>query len=191
VDGWQNTVPAGDDDTAAIVEDAWDHGTFGKMLVEHAAVRVAAKEDLARVLRDSGHRDLAAQFIAHLPQVRALLDRLDEHARGVAPISLAGSEDFAAAVADLAAVIQADLAAEADEQLPRIAAALGPRRRQLRSARYVSVHAPTHPGAARRWYDNIPILVRLHAGYDHLRGWPWAKGPLGDARVARRVERDS
>lgn len=75
------------------------------------------------------------------------------------------------------------------DAIPRIAAALGEQRRQLRSAKHVATHAPTHPSVTRRWYDNIPILVRLHARYDHLRGYPWADSvPYSNARIADRYD---
>jgi hypothetical protein len=189
-DGWDAATPAPDvEDARVLVKQGWERGTFGKLLIEYAAVRVAAKEDVARVLRDVGDTDLAETLTARLRDIRMILDRLDEVARGVDPVGLAASSEFAGAVGELAALIRADLGIEPVRVLPVVAAALGDRRSLLARAKHVESHAPTHPGADRRWYDDIGPLVRIHARYDRLRGFPWAEsGPISDADLAERYD---
>ena len=46
---WNTTSPNRSMGGAAVTA-KWDHGTIGKLLLEHAAVRLAAAEDIARVL---------------------------------------------------------------------------------------------------------------------------------------------
>ena len=188
-DGWDATTLDPDADTRTVVRAGFERGTYGKLLIEHTAIRVAAKTDIARVLRDVGDDGLADDLTRHLPEARRLLDRLDELARGVDAMGVAASAPFAGAVGELAALIRADLQAEPDRMMPGIAAALGHHRAELHSARWVNHHAPTHPGSGERWYDAIPVLVRVHARYDHLRGFPWAdSSPMDDTDVADPAE---
>lgn len=185
---WHRTSPDSDD-PATEVPQAFDHGTLGKLLIEHTAIRLAAKADIARVLRKVGHHHVADSFAGHLPQARALLDRLDEQSRGVAAVGVGGSTAFAGTVGQLVALIRADLNREPDTELPRIAALLGPDRADLHSAKHVTRHAPTHPAPNPRWYGRIPALVAIHARYDHLRGFPWANdAPDANAAIAARYD---
>jgi hypothetical protein len=189
-EGWDATTPApGVEDTRVLVRSGFDRGTWGKLLIEHAALRVAAKTDVARVLYDADLGDLADELTEHLPEVRKLLDRLDELARGVNPMGVAASAEFAGAVGQLAALLRADLVVEAERTIPRIAAALGADRSKLHRAQWVHQHAPTHPSPEERWYDHIPVLVRIQARYDHLRGFPWPRStPMANPKVADPIE---
>lgn len=186
---WDDSDPDRADTNREVVKLAYDHGTLGKLLIEHAAIRVAAKRDIERVLRDIDCDDLADQLTSQLTRVCELLDRLDEHARGVVAVGVSRSLEFAGAVGELAATIRADLSREPEAIIPRIEAALADQRSRLRSAKHVAAHAPTHPNPTPRWYDTIPILVRIHARYDHLRGYPWADStPYSNPRVAERYD---
>ena len=71
-----------------------------------------------------------------------------------------------------------------------LTAALGPERHRLRSAKFIRKHAPAHPGPPGRWYDRIPVLLRLRAAEDRLRGFPWGESRLGDRKLARRYDRE-
>jgi hypothetical protein len=183
--GWDATTPEPDADSRTVVRAGFERGTYGKLLIGHTAIRVAAKTDIARVLYDLGCDGLADDLTHRLPEARRLLDRLDELARGVDAMGVAASVPFAGAVGELAALIRADLTVEPDRMLPAIEAALGHRRAELHRARWVHHHAPSHPGSGERWYDHMPVLVRIHARYDHLRGFPWAdSSPMDDTDVA-------
>ena len=50
-----------------LVCSAYERGTYGKLLIEHAALRIAAKRDVARVLYDTGSAALADEFLATCP----------------------------------------------------------------------------------------------------------------------------
>ena len=192
LNGWDAATPPPDvDDTSTVVSAAFQRGTYGKLLIEHTALRVAAKTDIAPVLHDIGADALADDFIRHLPEVRRLLDRLDEMARGVNAMGVAASLSFAGAVGELAALMRADLGAEPERAIPRVEAALGDHRAKLHGARWVRRHAPTHPAPEKRWYDRIPLLVWVQARYDHLSGFPWAySAPMADPKVAEAVEHE-
>ena len=179
-------------DPSSTVEQGWLRGTFGKLLIEHAAMRVAAKEDVSKALRASDHVQLAEELTRHLPQSRALLDRLDELARGVEAMGLAASAPFVATVGELAEVVRDDLGSEVDDLLPKVAAALGADRSQLRSAKYIGSHSPTHPGPDQQWYDTVGPLARIHACYDRLRSYPTAHSwPMADTQLAERYDESS
>src|SRR3974390_664782 len=72
----------------------WDRGTVGKLILEHAAVWLAARQDLARVLHDIGAIDTADQLGDSSGQLRRLLDRLHDVSAGVQPMALATSPGF-------------------------------------------------------------------------------------------------
>jgi hypothetical protein len=191
--GWDDTTPGPDvDDSGALVRSAYQRGTYGKLLIEHGALRIAAKRDVARVLYDIGSTDLADEFLRHMADVRRLVDRLDELARGVNAMGVAASMEFAGAAGELAALLRADLDTEPSRVLPRIEAALGTHRGELHSDRWVRHHAPTRPSPRGRWYTRVPILVRIQARYDHLRGFPWAgSAPMADPKVADSLDPES
>ena len=50
---WNTTTPNRTMGEGAVTA-KWDHGTVGKLLLEHAAVRLAMSEDIARVLGEVG-----------------------------------------------------------------------------------------------------------------------------------------
>jgi hypothetical protein len=191
--GWDATTPGPDvDDTGTLVRSAYKRGTYGKLLIEHGALRIAAKRDVARVLYDIGSADLADEFLRHMADVRVLVDRLDELARGVNAMGVAASSEFARAAGELAALLRADLDTEPARVLPRIEAALGAERGELHSEHWVRHHAPTHPAPRGRWYTRVPMLVRIQARYDHLRGFPWAdSAPMADPTIADSLDTES
>jgi hypothetical protein len=187
-EGFDSADPVPDDPNST-VQQGWLRGTFGKLLVEHAALRVAAKEDVATALRASDHGQLADELTRHLPLARALLDRLDELARGVEAMGLAASAPFVTTVGKLAEAVRDDLGSEVDDLLPKIADALGPHRSGLRSAKYIGSHSPTHPGPDQQWYDTVGPLARIHACYDRLRSYPTAQSwPMADTQLAQRYD---
>jgi hypothetical protein len=192
LDGWASTTPSADvRDSRVIVRSAFKRGTYGELLIEHTAVRLAAITDVARVLADTGARALAEDLVRNVSEVRHILDRLDELTRGVDAMGVAASVPFAGAAGQLAALIRADLRTEPIKTIPQIASALGENRVQLRSARWIHRHAPTHPAPHKRWYDDIAGLVRIKAAYDRLRGFPWARSaPLADPKIADAVENE-
>ncbi|HEX3795206.1 MAG TPA: hypothetical protein VHV57_11965 [Acidimicrobiales bacterium] len=187
---WNTTTP---DRTVGgeAVPAKWDHGTIGKLILEHAAVRLAAVEAIADVLSQIGKNDEGAAFRKENDAVRPILDQMYDSGRGVQPISVAITPGFIDAVEQLEELWRAELGAGREQRsLDALIAALGSDRSELRSAKYLRKHAPAHPGAQRRWYDRVPVLLRLHAAEDRLRGFPWGESSLGDQKLARHYDRE-
>ncbi|MGH9920573.1 MAG: hypothetical protein ACRD6W_17105 [Nitrososphaerales archaeon] len=187
-DEWESTASTGTKRQA--VEANWDHGTIGKLLVEHGPLRLAAKEDIVRALREAGRDELALQLSESIGAIRGALDQMYENGRGVQPIALATTPGFIKAVDEFYSLLRTELDAESETAIiERLSEALGAARNNLRSARFISKHAPSHPGPPR-WYSRIGFLVRLHTAYDRFRGYPGAESSLGDRKLARRYDRE-
>lgn len=187
---WNTTTP---DRTMGgnAVPAKWDHGTIGKLLLEHAAVRLAAGEDIARVLQEVGRTREARRLEGTNHLMRPLLDQMYDNSRGIQPISVAITPGFIEAVEQLQELLRPELGG-APESLARfeLTAALGAERTRLRTAQFLRKHAPAHPGPERRWYDRVPALLRVHAAEDRLRGFPWGESHLGDRKLAERYDRE-
>jgi hypothetical protein len=183
VQDWAKTRPDGD----GRVDEAWKHGTLGKLLVEHTAVRFAARDDIVRVLRSHELCELAERLDTRRPAIADALDRLALTARGVAPIPLSSATNFDETAEELRGALGDELGD--DEVARRLTDALGGHRGELRSSRSLQKRAPTHPGTRRRWYHRVPLVQRVHAAYDRLRGFPWAESsPIADPGPARRFD---
>lgn len=185
---WKTTAP----EVATrrdVVPAKWDHGTVGKLILEHAAVRLAAGVEVARVLQEGGGDPSDLQRMNQ--SMRPILDQMFDCSRGVQPVSLAITPGFVQGVERLQELLGPDLE-DASERRARseLAAALGPSRTHLRNARFIRKHAPAHPGPEERWYDRISFLLRLHAAGDRLRGFPWGESHLGDRKLAERYDHE-
>ena len=158
------------------------HGDAGKLLVEHMAVREAAKEHVATALEGvPGEQDTSAALRGDEERRRDLLRRLDEMARGLRGVNLNQGQDFDGTAQRAAALLRSEIDAELRSGIPRLRERLGPARSDLPSARFVRRHAPTHP-RSRDSYRRAGPLVRLHAVYDFLRSFP-----TGGAKLSREV----
>ena len=148
------------------------HGGAGKLLVEHMAVRESAKESVASVAEClPGARREADGLRGEEERRRDLLRQLDELARGLRPVNLNQGQDFDGPARRAGALLRAEIDRELRSLIPQLHERLGPARGDLPSARSVRRHAPTQPGS-RRSYRRAGLLVRLHALYDFLRGFP-------------------
>jgi len=155
--------------------DATDHGDVGKALVEHLAVRQAAKERVTGAMAtDVRFADLVGALGGDPVAHRRALDRLDEMGRGVRGGNLNQGQDFDGAVRAARADVRGEIVRELETGLPalRRRLALYGHPEIFPTARFVRRHAPTHPGARPRWYERLGPVVRLHAVYDVLRGFP-------------------
>lgn len=152
------------------------HGLAGKLLVEHLAVREAAREAVAQaLLAEPDLADLGAALEEGIGDRRRALDRLDELARGVQPVNLNQGQDFDGEVASIKGGLRAEIDQDVALRLPRLRERVegARRKRLLPSAMFIRHHAPTHlHPEGRRWYERLWPLVRLHALYDWLRGFP-------------------
>ena len=156
--------------------DRLDHGLAGKLLIEHLAVREAAREAVADGLRGArGLEPMADRLEAGTETRRQRLATLDEMARGIQPVNLNQGQDFDAHVGQLEPGLREEIRADLEETLPDLHHQLSEvaRRAVLPRARAVRRHSPTHPSPeGRRRYERFGPLVRLHAVYDWLRGFP-------------------
>ena len=169
----------------------WDHGTIGKLLLEHAAVRLAAGEDIARVLRDLDRTQECSRIEQTNHLARPIIGQMYDSSRGVQPISVAIAPSFIEAVEQLQELLRPELGGSPESRARlELRAALGSERRRLRSAKFIRKHAPARPPTSHRWYDRFPVLLRLRAAEDRMRGFPWGESSLGDRSLAERYDRE-
>lgn len=156
--------------------DRRQHGEIIELFIEHLAIREAARELVAeRLTKVDELRGQADRLRAGTVERRADLARLEELGRGVQATNLNQGQDVDAVVADILPGLRRHIDGELGEIIPAIRRRVSAQQRAklLPTARYVVHHAPVHPGAhERKWYDRIGPLVRLHALYDALRGFP-------------------
>jgi hypothetical protein len=184
---WEKTVPGpklGED----VVVAKWDHGTVGKLLIEHASLRLAAGEEVSRLVRDIGDVGVAERLEKNIEVTRPIIDHMYDSGRGIQPMSLAITPEFVTAVDELNGVLRCELDDEA--VLQAVAEILAPRRNELRSARYISRHAPARPQAVGTWGRRFPFVVRMRTAIDRLAGFPWAESSLADRKLAERFGND-
>ncbi|MDA8343415.1 MAG: hypothetical protein M0007_14510 [Actinomycetota bacterium] len=179
LDGFHDPGPGRPGDPASQrrgIDAARDRGNIEKFLVEHFAVRLAARECLAREV--AGHEwagPLAAALGRHDREWREVLDRLDAMSKGVAADELNLGQDFDAVLDGACAMAAEEIAEELDTVVPGLVEALGPdeRRRILSPAEKVRRHAPLHPNpSGPHFYERIGPIERVHAGWDRLRSMP-------------------
>lgn len=186
---WANTDPSRTrPEESAVVR--WDHGTLGKLIIEHSAVSAAAGTDIVRVLYSrGGQADVASRLDDETVSLRRSLNVMDEASRGLAPIALAVEPNFSSEIETLRSTVGTTSRTPSADEIEH---ALGEDRQRLRSAKFIRKHAPTHPGNnLDRWYNRYAPLVRLHAIWNRLRGMPWAEGsPTGNPEIAKRYNRD-
>jgi hypothetical protein len=188
---WNTTTPSRTMRGAAVPA-KWDHGTIGKLLLEHSAVRLAASEDIARVFDEIGRAVECRQLEHTNKRVRPILDQMYDNSRGIQPISVAIEPGFVEAVEQLQEVLRPELGdAPEGQAAERLARALGAQRSRLRSAKFIRKHALARPGPSRRWYDRVPFLLRIHTVEDRLRGFPWGESSLGDRKLAQRYDSEA
>lgn len=171
-----------------VVVDQWDHGTIGKVILEHAAIQLAATEDIVRVLRHNEHPASLFEPEAAVVAQREVMDRMFDAGRGVYSIDLARSVDFIVATDDLKRILGPQLRARGVEQnVHRAKTTLGNKRSLLRSAAFIARHSPTRPGS-RSGYDRFSFMARMHAVIDRMQGGPWGHSSFGDKALSAKYE---
>lgn len=185
---WEETKPEGKDHRS-IVTAKWDHGTVGKLILEHGAVWLAAEKDIARVLELCGCGGTAVILRRAYDESRPVIDEMAEASFGVPPMEVAVTLEFVAAVEVLMKILSSELVKEErDRFVSKIRYQLGAERADLRSAKFILKHAPTHPGR-HHWYDRSPVFVRLHSVFNRLQGFPWGESSIGDRKMALKYDR--
>jgi hypothetical protein len=181
---WAATDPHGTTGEEAVLA-KWDHGTVGKLLIEHSAVRLSASEEVARVLRQLGHPDRATRLEETATAVRPLVERLYQSGRGIQPISLAITPDFVDAVGALHDALRMDL--EDEGMVGTLSGVLGTHRGDLRSARFIRRHAPARARSGR-WSHRFAVVARFRTAIDRLAGLPWAESSVADRKLAEHYD---
>jgi hypothetical protein len=184
---WDELVPEGRHPRDA-VKAARRRGTAGKELMEQAALRLAAIDDVSHLLRKSGNGSIATLLDRNSPNGRRLTARLDEQSRGTSAIDLRYSEEFSNSIEQLRN-LWADEFDHQSELMEQAGRALGARRAALHSATFIRGHAPIHPSEHHRWYQDIPVFVRIHALYDRARSFPGAEStPTSEVAMVKRYD---
>lgn len=186
---WDETrLEEAPEEGSSAAPEKWDNGTLGKLVIEHSAVWLAARRDIARVLSVAGRHDLELQLTEPSRTMADSLGRLEKQARGINPVTLAGDPSFVDTLMELRTYIQPALLNPA-LAASALGQAVGDHRRELHTARYIRKHAPVHPGGG--WSDKVPFLLRLRTAYDRSRGFPWAESaPLASKPVAEHYDRE-
>jgi hypothetical protein len=155
--------------------DQHHHGTAGKRIVEHLAVRLAAREELAAALSDApGYTDVVGELRSGEESWREYLTRLDELARGVGPMDLNTGQDFDGVVLEKACALEVEVRTEVAELIPELRRRVGrDGQTPLPSARRATRHARLRPGG-RRGAGTGPAhpLRWLASAYDWVRRLP-------------------
>ena len=123
---WDELARDGDHPDDEVVQRAWRRGTVGKLIHQHAAIRLAAQGDVVRALRHAGQDRMANVLAKHVVEVRDVIDRLDEHSRGMSALDLRYSDDFDEAVADLRRLWRSEIRVESEFSLDRVRRGPGP-----------------------------------------------------------------
>jgi hypothetical protein len=188
---WDHGAPDSDTSNEDAVVRAWKRGTIGKLILEHAALRLAAKADVMFCLQRGGRTEMAGAFGQHATEARRVIDQLDRYSRGVTALDLRYSDEFGDGIENLRRIWRGELRSESEYSLDHVATILGTNRSQLRTARFVKKHAPVHPALRARWYHRIALVLRLHALYDRFRGLPTSEsGTFSDRRLAQQYDAD-
>jgi hypothetical protein len=162
---------------------AYERGTIAKLLLEHAAIRLAAERDIEQALRRRGEVELADRIDADAAGTSQVLDALDETMRGVQPVVVGSSSVVGSYVEQLAERMDFD---ERSAVTTLLTAADRPHA-GLHSDRFVRRHAPTHPVSDTHSFARLRPLLWLRARYDRLRGYPWAEDtPYADPKIDKR-----
>jgi len=183
---WQQygSLPTGQTNGATV---AYERGTIAKLLLEHAAIRLAAERDIEEALKRRGEVELSDRIDADAVATSQVLDALDEAMRGVQPVVVGSSSVVGSYVGQLAERMDSDESSAVTSRLTTLLRAADRPRTGLHSDRFVRRHAPTHPVSDTHSFARLRPLLWLRARYDRLRGYPWAEDtPYADPKIDKR-----
>lgn len=154
------------------VDVRWERGSAVKLLLQHLAVREAAKADVVARLRADGHDDLADRVEGNGVQRREAIRRLDEEVRGRVAMNL-NHTDVDHAVMAVGEIFDDEAGDDADV-VAAAASAIGgePGDRGLPSVKSVQARSRTHPDTEEGALTKLKPLQAVRALYEHLRGTP-------------------
>jgi hypothetical protein len=160
------------------VEDRAEYGDLAKNIVRHVAIRESALIDVARVASNDPQLSGIASRIEHGRNTsRPHVDRVERMSRGIQGINLRTGQDFDSEMEELIQLVGTEIEWDLSEAIPELSGSLTgtPREEELKSARHLRKHAPTHLDPhGPRWYERAPVISRLLTVYDHLRDFPSA-----------------
>ncbi|MDQ6783182.1 MAG: hypothetical protein M3063_07030 [Actinomycetota bacterium] len=171
----------------------WDHGTTGKLILEHAAVREGALDDVAAALRKLGEHSTATALLDSSAERRQTLDRLDKQTFGREPAAINYNAEFVEAADNLRDRLRNEIHAELNDTIPHLRDTVfaDDAEDDLHSARFVRKHAPTHPNPNRHRYGENRFIKRIHTVYDRIRGFPWPESkPFMDQQLAEKYHQE-
>ena len=161
-----------------------DLEAMGKAILEHAVLRLAAREDVVRVLRDARREDMAALMEHRARIFRTLVGRLAQTERATGSAVPRASSGLARHVGCYYREFRVDVVTP-DLRASHVAGVIGPDRSALRSEASVRKHAslrttvPPSPG------ENLPGRVaRLRACWRRRRSLARSGTPLSTAGPA-------
>jgi len=158
------------------VVDRADYGRAAKDVIRHVATREAALVEVAESVFDRPDLEgMSAQIQGRMGTRRRQIDRVEKMSRGVQGINLNMGQHFDDEMVELEQIVGTEIEWELGEAIPQILHALSSSDTQaeLKSARHVEKHAPTHlEPSGPRWVERASVVSRFLTIYDHLRDFP-------------------
>ena len=155
------------------VVDRADYGRAAKDVIRHVATREAALVEVAESVFDRPDLEgMSAQIQGRMGTRRRQIDRVEKMSRGVQGINLNMGQHFDDEMVELEQIVGTEIEWELGEAIPQILHALSSSDTQaeLKSARHVEKHAPTHlEPSGPRWVERASVVSRFLTIYDHLR----------------------
>ena len=149
------------------------HDTVAKFLLEHLAIREAARSAVVEALGPGPHEGALGAFASSDRRpMRAGLGALQEQLRGITAGELNIGQDFDGKLAEVRALVEPELAADLGGVLGELRrSGIGP---GLASAGWVRHHAPSEPIVEPRPWQRVGPLLRLRSFLDRVRRSPGA-----------------
>jgi hypothetical protein len=138
------------------VEERAKYGDLVKEAIRHLAMREAALVDVSDVVSsDASLSEVSERLQQSMQEHRPHIDRVEKMSRGVQGINLRVGQDFDGEMEGLMQIVDTEMEWELHVALPDLRKTLkaADREDELKTAEYLSVHAPTnlHPDGPRWW----------------------------------------
>jgi hypothetical protein len=160
------------------VEQRYTYGNASKQVIRHVSVRQSALIDVATSISEIPSLcQIAERMIDRATARRELIHELVVMSRSVQGMYLNSGQDFDGPLTSLIGAISVEVDWELSDAIPQIRQVLDTPAKLviLRSARYVTRHAPTTlTVSGPRWYERAPVVSRIMTLFNHLRDHPRA-----------------